>query len=73
MILSKDKFAKTNKFRWYRAWDFYGAQIPVNTGGFEQQTSYIQSSYLRPQFVDTLLIVRLRPNMSMCRAVIINY
>ena len=29
--------------------------------------------YVRPQFVDTLLIVRLRPNMSMRHAVIINY
>ena len=28
---------------------------------------------LRPQFVDTLFIVRLRPNMSMRRAVIIDY
>ena len=27
----------------------------------------------RPQFVDTLFIVRLRPNLSMLRAVIINY
>ena len=30
-------------------------------------------SYIRPQFVNTLFIVRLRPNISMHRAVIINY
>ena len=29
--------------------------------------------FLRPQFVDTLFIVKLRPNISMHRAVIINY
>ena len=29
--------------------------------------------FLRPQFVDTLFIVKLRPNTSMRRAVIINY
>ena len=31
------------------------------------------SLIVRPQFVDTLLIVRLRSSMSMCHAVIINY
>ena len=31
------------------------------------------SSNLGLQFVDNLFIVRLRPNMSMCHAVIINY
>ena len=30
-------------------------------------------SFVRPQFVDTLFIVTLRTNMSMHRAVIINY
>ena len=34
---------------------------------------YCSKFYLRPQFVDTLLIVRLEPNMSMRRAVIFNY
>ena len=29
--------------------------------------------FLRPQFVDTLFIVKLRPNISMHRAVIIHY
>ena len=29
--------------------------------------------FLRPQFVDTLFVVKLRPNTSMRRAVIINY
>ena len=36
--------------------------------------NYISWSLIvRPQFVDTLLIVRLRSSMSMCHAVIINY
>ena len=35
--------------------------------------NYESFSALRPQFVDTLFIVRLRLNMSMRRAVIINY
>ena len=35
--------------------------------------SFSQQIHLKPQFVDTLFIVRLRLNMSMHRAVIINY
>ena len=33
----------------------------------------IWNKFLRPQFVDTLFIIRLRPNMSICYAIIINY
>ena len=38
-----------------------------------KQKENLHACQVRPQFADTLLIVRLRPNMSMRRAVIINY
>ena len=42
----------------------------------KEVVKFIKSNYcfnIRPQFVDTLFNVRLSPNMSMRRAVIINY
>ena len=35
--------------------------------------TFLQQVKVRPQFVDTLFIIRLRPNMSICYAIIINY
>ena len=42
-----------------------------NNDNNDKTTKYC--NFARPQFVDTLFIVRLRPNMSMRPAVIINY
>ena len=39
----------------------------------EFNTNFVLFYFLRPQFLDTLFIVRLRPNTSMRCAVIINY
>ena len=41
-------FEASFKLRWCRAQDLFGSQIPVTTGGFEIQISWIQSSYLWP-------------------------
>ena len=38
-----------------------------------KQKENLHACQVRPQFVDTLFIVRSRPNISMRRAVIINY
>ena len=39
-------FEPSFKLRWCRARDLFGSQIPVTTGGFELQISYIRNSYL---------------------------
>ena len=40
-------FKPSLKLRWCRARDFDKSQIPVTTGGFQLQTSYMQcSNYL---------------------------
>ena len=54
-----------NIFIWYNHHDYCG-----NTTPYHQ--IYVDI-VIRPQFVDALFIVRLKPNLSMRRAVIINY
>ena len=41
-------FEPSFKLRWCRAWDLFGSQIPVITGGFELQISCIRSSVEPP-------------------------
>ena len=39
-------FEPSFKLQFFRARDLFGSQIPVTTGGFELQISYIRSSFL---------------------------
>ena len=51
---------------------FSPSEISLNIWKLLLKTFSEYKVSLRPQFVDTFFIVRLRPNMSMRRAVIIN-
>ena len=50
----------------------YNERFTMNGLQWFRLFSYLKINF-RPQFVDNLFIVRLRPNMSVRRAVIINY
>ena len=45
-VLRYFNFEPSSKLQWWCAWDLFGSQIPVATGGFELWTPCIRSSYL---------------------------